>query len=353
VADDELTPQELIDVGVDPTYDAPRPWTTARIIKGIVLPIVFVVLLALFVWQQRDRLDPLWNAPIYDIAVISALILVSHFLNSTEFWLLYRRQGSKSGIIENWWMFLAGLLANYMPAQAGTLYRLRYMRLVHGVSYPKSVSVYGANFVATLAGASATALIGVLGYIFVAHQDVPWVMLFLVIGLIVASVVMAIAPLPRFGGRSGRFARAWRSFHDGFETVRKEPGTALAVVALEMVKYCITAWRFLIAFHLIGVNESFWVYMVLAPATGVANFISFTPGAFGFREGFLTGAAALMGVGISAGLLGATLDRAVIIFTSVVAGAIGFAYTYPRLRAAQNAQLAASTHIPSTETSLG
>src|SRR5262249_11327577 len=106
-------------------------------------------------------------------------------------------------------------------------------------------------------------------------------------------------------------------------------------------------------FHLIGVNESFWVYMVLAPATGVANFISFTPGAFGFREGFLTGAAALMGVGIKSGLLGATLDRAVIIFTSGLAGAIGFAYTSPRLRAAQNREDAAAAHVPSAETSLG
>jgi uncharacterized membrane protein YbhN (UPF0104 family) len=157
---------------------------------------------------------------------------------------------------------------------------------------------------------------------------------------------MAVVPLPRFAERNGKLARAWRSFHAGFEQIRREPVTAWSVAAIEVAKYVVTAWRMYVAFELLDVHESFWVFLVLAPAAGVAGFVAFTPGAFGFREGFITAAAAGLGISFDTGLLGATVDRAVMLATSIVFGAIGFALTYPRLRAAvlpQPSTRAAST----------
>jgi uncharacterized membrane protein YbhN (UPF0104 family) len=304
---------------------------TGRIIKGVVVPIVCVVALAYFVWSDRGRLESLGDADLLTILFIAFLVLVSHFLNSTEFWLLHRAQGAKTGIFENWMLFLSNQLGNFAPGQAGTVYRLRYMRQVHDVPYPTSLSVYGANFVATLAGASIAAFTGVVGFTLTGN-DLPLVMVLLITGIFLLVVAMAVMPLPKFVSLNGKIGRAWRSFHEGFVQIRRDPVTAASVVMLEAAKYLVTAWRFAIVFAVVGLHESFWVFLVLAPAAGIAQFIAFTPGALGFRELLVTGAAALMGVALDNALLSATLDRAVLMLIAVGAGSVGMAVTYPRLR---------------------
>ena len=101
---------------------------------------------------------------------------------------------------------------------------------------------------------------------------------------------------------------------------------------IEIAKYVVYALRFSIAFSLLGVNEQFWLYLVLAPAAGIAGFIAITPGALGFREAFVAASAAAMGAGLDSGLLVATADRAVLLVASILLGALGFLLTYPRLR---------------------
>jgi uncharacterized membrane protein YbhN (UPF0104 family) len=315
--------------------------TAGRLVKGVVVPIAFVAFLGAFIWSERDRLKVLADAEAFEILVIALLVLVGHFLNSSEFWLLYRVNGASTRLFENWLLFLASHLGNYAPGQGGTVYRLRYMRVVHDVSYPQSVAVYGANFVATLAGASVSALAGVIGFA-VATGDLSIVMLLVIAGTTTLVTAMAAVPLPRFVRLTGRTGRAWQSFHSGFEQIRRHPGTAASVVSMESAKYFVTAWRLSITFSLIGAHESFWLFLVLAPAAGVAQFIAFTPGGLGFREAFVTAAAAAMGVGFDTALLSAALDRGVLMLTALVAGSIGFAATYPRLRAATLADAASS-----------
>ncbi len=302
-----------------------------RVIGDIVLPIAFIALLALFVWRERDRLDPLWHASVGKLLALALLVALTHFLNSSEFWLLYRSHGSQSGLFENWFLFLASQLGNLIPGQAGTVYRLRYMRAVHDVPYTRSAAVYGADFVATLGGAAVVALVGVIGA-GIAGDGLSWVMLCISLGVAALAVIIALLPLPRFLAGKGRIARVWRSFHAGFEQMRRDPVTAFSVVLIEIAKYVVYALRFSIAFSLLGVHEPFWLYLVLAPAAGVAAFIAITPGALGFREAFVAAAAAAMGAGLNSGLLAATADRAVLLAASIVLGAAGFLVTYPRLR---------------------
>jgi uncharacterized membrane protein YbhN (UPF0104 family) len=303
-----------------------------RVFGDVVLPITFTALLILFVWRERARLEPLSDAPVGKLLLLAVLVGLTHFLNSSEFWLLYRSNGARSGLFENWFLFLASQLGNLIPGQAGTLYRLRYMRAVYDVSYARSAAVYGADFVATLGGAGVVALVGVIGA-GVFGDGVSWVMLCVSLAVVGLAVAIAILPAPGFVGGNGRIARVWRSFHAGFDQMRRDPATAGTLVLIEVAKYIVYALRFSIAFSLLGVNEEFWLYLVLAPAAGIAGFIAITPGALGFREAFIAASAAAMGAGLDSGLLAATADRAVLLATSIVLGAVGFLVTYPRLRA--------------------
>lgn len=315
----------------DSTVDRPVR-DGARRFWGVVVPIVFTIGLVWFVWIERDALRPAWEAPPAALALITLLIVGGHFLNSTEFWLLYRATGTRLGIFENWMVFTAGQLANHLPAQAGTLYRFRYMRTVHDLSHMRNAAVHGANLVVTLGGAALVGLLGVIGTAAFTGAGLEVLVLLVFAGVALVALLFAVVPLPPFRGRAGRLASFWREFHAGFEEIRRLPGTAVTVLALEGLKYLVTAWRFQVAFSLIAIHQPYWIFLVIAPAAGVAGFIAVTPAALGFREAFVTGAAASMGVEVTGGLLGATVDRAVLLAVSVIFGGVGLLLTYPRMR---------------------
>ncbi len=299
--------------------------------------IAVVAVLVVLVWQRRDDLRPLWEDPSSDLALIAVLIVVGHFLNSAEFWVVYRATGVRVGFLENWMVFTAGLLGNLMPGQIGTIYKFRYMNAVHGVPYAKSGSNYGANLVISLGSSAIVGIVGVVAYA-AGGGDFAWAVFGVLIALGATCVALMRFPLPDWPLLRGSPARAAASFNDGWHEIQRTPRTSLEVLAIDVVKYVLTAWRFQLAFGLLGVDESFWFFLVVAPAAAIAGIIAFTPGALGFRELFVTTAAVGMGATLDDGLLAATTDRGVMLASAVVLGAAGYAYTVPRLRRARTTQ---------------
>ena len=299
--------------------------------------IAVVAVLVVLVWQRRDDLRPLWEDPSWDLGLIAVLIIVGHFLNSAEFWVVYRATGVRVGILENWMVFTAGLLGNLLPGQIGTIYKFRYMNAVHGVPYAKSGSNYGANLVISLGSSAIVGIVGVVAYA-AGGGDFAWAVFGVLIALGAMCVALMRFPLPDWPLLRGKPARAAASFNEGWHEIQRTPRTSLEVLAIDVVKYVLTAWRFQMAFGLLGVDESFWFYLVVAPAAAIAGIIAFTPGALGFRELFVTTAAVGMGATLDDGLLAATTDRGVMLASAVMLGAAGYAYTVPRLRRARTTQ---------------
>jgi uncharacterized membrane protein YbhN (UPF0104 family) len=301
--------------------------------------ITIAVIAALFamVWQRRGDLRPLWDDPSWDLLTIGALIVVGHFLNSSEFWVMYRAVGVPIGFFENWMVFTSGLLGNLLPGQVGTVYKFRYMKSVHDVSYAKSGSNYGANLVISL---GSSAIVGIIGVVVYAMRggDFAVTVFAAFITLGIACFVLLRFPLPNWKILRGKPARIAASFNDGWHEIQSTPKTSFRVIVIDIAKYMLTAWRFQIAFGLLGVHESFWFFLVVAPAAAIAGIVAFTPGALGFRELFVTAAAVGMGASFDNGLLAATTDRGVMLASAVVLGVVGYAYTVPRLRRASTTQ---------------
>lgn len=311
--------------------------TSMKKLAGWVTTAAVVAVLVAMVWQRRDDLRPLWDEPSWDLAVIAGLIIVGHFLNSSEFWVVYRATGVHIGFFENWMVFTAGLLGNLLPGQVGTVYKFRYMRSVHDVPYAKSGSNYGANLVISL---GSSAVVGIVGVSLNAtgNGDFAWPVFVTFVALGAACLVLLRWPLPNRGLLRGKPARAAASFADGWREIQRTPRTSATVLVIDVAKYLLTAWRFQLAFGLLGVHESFWFFLVIAPAAAIAGIIAFTPGALGFRELFVTTAAVGMGATFDNGLLAATTDRGVMLASALVLGAAGWAYTVPRLRRASTTQ---------------
>lgn len=307
-----------------------------KLLRWLVTAAIVAVLFVM-VWQRRDDLRPLWNDPSWDLLTIGILIIVGHFLNSSEFWVMYRAVGVKIGFFENWMVFTSGLLGNLLPGQVGTVYKFRYMKTVHDLPYAKSGSNYGANLVLSL---GSSAIVGILGVVVYAARGGDFAVTVFVtfIALGVACFVLLRYPLPDWRVLRGKPAKFAASFNEGWHEIQRTPRTALQVIAIDVTKYTLTAWRFQIAFGLLGVHESFWFFLVVAPAAAIAGIIAFTPGALGFRELFITAAAVGMGASFDNGLLAATTDRGVMLASAVVLGVVGYAYTLPRLRRASTTQ---------------
>lgn len=293
--------------------------------------VVLLALLSLLVWNRRDDLAELTENPLQDVALIAVLVVVGHFVNSAEYWVLYRAQGLRRfGLIENWLVFTAGQLGNQLPGQIGSLFKFRYMKVVHDFGYVRSGSNYGANLVITFASSGIAGLLGLV-ITDAGGGDPSWVLYLAFGGLAVLSLALFLLPLPPLPFLPGRFASAWDGLRGGWDELRTQPAVGLAVLGLDLGKYVLVAVRFDLAFGLLGVDEPFWYFLVIAPAAGLAGAVAFTPGGLGFREGFVTGAAVGLGSELDDGLLAATVDRGVLLASALVFGSIGWIVSSRRM----------------------
>ena len=297
---------------------------------NVVVPGVGLAALVFLIWGRRDELQPLIDDPGIELILIGALLVVAHFLNSTEFWLLYRAQGATIPVLENWMVFTAGNLGNLLPGQAGTFYKFRYMRDVRGMPYALSATNYGANLVLTLGSSACVGLVGIVATA-LGPGALAVGMLAVFAALGAACVTMLLWPAPNIRWLRGKPAREWASVQAGWDELRRQPRVTVMVILLDIGKYLLTAWRFQLAFSLLGVDQSFFFFLVIGPAAALAGIIAVTPAALGFREAFITAAAVGMGTDFDTGLLASTVDRGVLLAATLTVGSIGYLTTWSRL----------------------
>jgi uncharacterized membrane protein YbhN (UPF0104 family) len=321
-----------------------RPWYVELGLR--VVPYLFVAALVAYLATRRDDLERLGDAPAGELLLIGALVVVGAVMNASEFWLQYRAAGIPMGFGENLALFNAGQLGNYLPMQVGTVYRFRYLKAVHRLRYANTASFMLMNLALTL---GSTALCGLLGLALVAGNPevTPSWLLVVAFGLLLAAAIgSAVVPLPAGAGEGGHGVRgklltAFAEFHRGWETVRCQPRVAAAVLAIDTVKLVILAFRFAIAFELLGVDAPIGVYFVIAPATALVSAVAPTPGSLGLREATVAVVVRLLGYSVPTGLLAATIDRVVMLVVAVVLGSVGYLVTGRRLRVARESGPAA------------
>ena len=302
--------------------------------------VLAVAALAVVLVTRRDALDAIDGVTAAQFALVLALTVVGHWLNALEFHRISHALGARQlRVTENWLLFCSGQLINHLPAQAGTLYRFRYMNKVHGLDYPTVVAGHAFNFALTVL---ATGVIGSAALVVLAVRGGGGSAV-LTAGfgaLACIGVVAAVAPL-RESRRNGRGATAWNRLVRGWATVRQQPAVGAGVAGLELVKYLVAGWRLQLVFGWVGMDGPYAFFVVLATVAGLATFVGVTPAAIGFREFGLSGAAAALGRGFDDGLVAASLDRAALLVAVVVLGTIGMVMTTMRMSRPVSAPAAA------------
>ncbi|MFM8641439.1 MAG: hypothetical protein ACKOEP_01205, partial [Phycisphaerales bacterium] len=104
---------------------------------------------------SRAFASPRWDA----LAVLAGTVVAQQVLTSTVFWLLMRRHGPV-GFGEMNALIAGSTLANYVPLQAGSIGRLAYHKVVHGIPVKTSLVVILVAMALMATGLVTLAVVG-------------------------------------------------------------------------------------------------------------------------------------------------------------------------------------------------
>jgi hypothetical protein len=223
---------------------------------------------------SRAFASPRWDA----LAVLAATVLAQQVLTATVFWMLMRRHGPV-GWGEMNALIASSTLANYVPLQAGSIGRLAYHKVVHGI--PVKTSLVVILVAMGLVAVSLVALVVVGLWVSRAGASWWWV------------AVTPLAWVPLLAGPATRVV-----------------GACLVLRTVELLVIAVQSWA---AFRLSGWEIEPMTAVGVAVVAAVANLTPFIGNGLGVREWAVGLAAPLLGgyetdAGLAAQLTGRAMD---------------------------------------------
>jgi hypothetical protein len=223
---------------------------------------------------SRAFASPRWDA----LAVLAATVLAQQVLTATVFWMLMRRHGPV-GWGEMNALIASSTLANYVPLQAGSIGRLAYHKVVHGI--PVKTSLVVSLVAMGLVAVSLVALVVVGLWVSRAGASWWWV------------AVTPLAWVPLLAGPATRVV-----------------GACLVLRTVELLVIAVQSWA---AFRLSGWEIEPMTAVGVAVVAAVANLTPFIGNGLGVREWAVGLAAPLLGgyetdAGLAAQLTGRAVD---------------------------------------------
>ncbi len=309
---------------------SPRAPSVLRSTVAALLGAVFVGYLTRLLWLRRAEL---WRALELDWGTLALLVLLvhaSHLQRSIELNYMYRRLGAKERLVDNFMMTGAALLLNYLPFSAGSVARAVALRQRYGLSYGSYLAALSLAAVMNVGVASACGLVACLWLLPTNSVVAPFAALCGVLLLGATAALLAPAAwLPRGDLLPWRLARR---LVERVAMIRGR-GVGLVLLALSsLVKLGLNSLRLWLCFGELGVDLSLLSVMLIGSTALLASIVNLVPSNLGLRELVLGGIAGVIGGSSLIGVAAASLERAVILVYTTVAGLLGLHHTRRVLR---------------------
>lgn len=307
----------------------PSPGTTPALwlrVVGFVLGLALLAAAAYVLVLQRDDLIRCWqaarHAPVWIVVATLLLPMVNWLLTSLIFWALTRRFGSV-GYREMCMLIGSAWLLNMLPFKPGLMGRIAYHKAISNIPVATSLMV---TITALLTGGVGivTALTAQLAGDGSLRAAVP-------LGVLapMVTVVCALAIIPGA-------VFAWINKRKGRPALAGGPAAAFAV-AVRVIDTHVWAFRYLLAFRLIGVDQPYGVCVLVASVSQIAGQF---PIQFGLREwsvgvssaALRSSATGLTAAGAVAGLTVDLVCRAAEIVCALPIGLISTLWVYRHIR---------------------
>ena len=290
---------------------------------------VVVVGFGWYLWHNRSSFEAVLEVSWPTIAGIALGIILTWVVASTQTYLMYRAEGVEIGWWENLMVALAGVLVNYLPMRLGTVVRMRYVKVVYGFGYARSVGILGIRLVLLV---TATGVLGLVGTIWVwLAGGVLSFELAAIFGGLLALAALASFRSPSQVESERRRHRIWNEFSSGYAAMRERPAVTAQVLCLILMQLALVAWRFSLSLKAVGANAPVSLLVILSPATTLSNFVALVPGGLGYREAIMGYVTMATGFEFNSGLFAGTVDRAVLMVLVLILGSASFFYVWSRL----------------------
>jgi hypothetical protein len=228
------------------------------------------------------------------------------------------------------------MMGNYLPMRLGSLLRMRYFKKVYGLEYIKFVGVSGVRILIILLYCVILSSIGLIGLKLPQYLYV-WILLGVFNTLIVIFIGSGLIRFAyRFELKNKFIKTKITEFMTAFEILRSRPILFCQISGLVMMQFVTLAYRLSISFDIINVDLSPQVLLILAPTTGLIQFLILTPGNLGLREWLIGVLSHVSGYHFSSGIFAGSVDRAILMMCTFILGIGPLVYVWIKTTGKQN-----------------
>ena len=280
-----------------------------------------LIILAFFAWylaKNYNDLKALLCLSAYQLVLLYALCAVQVFSSACVVKILLGAIKVKTSLWDMVLLQNASVLLNYLPMKFGTLFRANYLKHRYGLSYSHFATFFMyMTFLMTAAASIVGLTVLLLVYGLQEHENKILFFVFLV--CIAISLMFLFIPLPVPKGNR-RFVTLLRNFLISRKNVFENKKAITIALLFLVLNFVLSAFRLGIIYGTLDLDINPAGYLILGAIGYVVLFISITPGAIGLRELFIGSGAVVIGVSLKSGILGAVIDRAVILSFMLVIG---------------------------------
>jgi uncharacterized membrane protein YbhN (UPF0104 family) len=283
-----------------------------------------------YLWNHRAEFLQVLDVSWFDLTLIGVAVALGWLVNAAQTYVLYRAEELNLGFAENFVLAAAAAFGNYLPLRIGSLIRVRYLKVVHGLGYVRSGSLFGVRLVLMVLASAALGLAGTFwAWAGGAPLSAELVAAFSLLALLSGGAFTGWTRLRSTG--SGMLARVWNDFLDGFDTLRTRPRVSLIVLVLVVLQYLLLSIRFLVSMRAVQGDPSLAVLLLFGAFVGLSSFVAITPGGLGVREALMGYVTLATGRDFASGVFAGAVDRSVQLLFVVTLGGLGYLFVWWRV----------------------
>lgn len=295
---------------------------------------LFVIIgLLLFIYWNADLFYSLKQISFIDLGVLFSFGIIAILINSTQFRYLAEVFNIRLKFREWFGLAVANTLHNYYtPARGGTVLKAIYLKKSYNLAYSNFISLTAGAYLLGFFLASLSAAFFIL-ISFLLYNEFYKTVFLISIGLVVATAIIGFfswkvewsAVLKKFS----RLHNFVLNVEKGLLFFKKNKRLLIKILLFKFLFIVIMAIKLYWAFRAIGVETNLITVLIIQSLVVFSMVLSLTPGNLGVREGIIGLLASMLDIPLKKAILGALVDRAVmmciviflgLIFTRILAG---------------------------------
>lgn len=300
-----------------------QPRSKVRLITTL-LGLLALVLLGLYLYQNRDVFSSLRSITAAQVALIIAIETVNFLLGSALNYSMVRRFGYRVSFLDSVVLqYINSFLNKILPTiGGGAAFRAVFLKKKYRFPYSQFAATLGGFYLISFI---ATALIGLacMAWIYASYGVTNWIIIAAFLALLAPSLFIIFFS-PKIPEKNNRILNALRRAVEGWNILKGDKGFIAFYTFLIVLQLLLSTWQLVIAFGAIGVQAGYVQMLFLSSLGIILSFLNFTPDGIGIREVVYVFSAVVVQIPRASLVLGSLVLRALSMVTSLLIGGAGY-----------------------------